>query len=159
MPGTLDAFDDYLLVAFRDASRVPQITVYRCTADPGKPSVEHPRRRDGTAQLIFGQHRGAFKIGKHKGAYECLVAERELPVLRYTTAEAFRMGAGAPSTSASIQIHHAGHKAPDRVGPWSEGCVVLQRAEDLEALLGLCRAQIASELGDRFTLTVIPWAV
>lgn len=158
MPGTLDAFDDLLVCGYRGADRVPQVAAWQCTADPGKPSLDHPRRRDGTAQLALGQHRGAFTFGRHRDRYRCLVATRALPVLRYRTAEDFTLGLGHPSTSSLLQIHHAGQLEPDEVGPWSEGCPVLQRDEDLDALLGLCDAQVAAELGRTFTLTVIPWA-
>ena len=92
VPGTLDAWDDLLLCAYRPTSSLPVVATWRCTADPGKPSVEHPRRRDGTAQLAQGQHRGGFTFGMHHGDYRCLVPTRPLPVLRYRSAEDFEAG-------------------------------------------------------------------
>lgn len=157
-PGTLDHFDDVLCAAYLDDTLTPHVAVWPCTADPGKPSVQAPRRADGTAQLALGQHLGAFRLGQHKGAYPCLVSSRPLPVVRYRSAEEYAAGAGTVSTSTGIQVHHAGHRAPERVGPWSEGCVVLQHPEHLGELLGLCEAQIAGGWGETFSLSVLAWA-
>lgn len=157
-PGDLDAWDDLLCAAYWDGSGVSQLTAWPCTADPGRPSIEHPRRRDGTAQLCAGQHRGGFTFGTHRGLYRCLVATRPLPVLRYHTAEDFAAGHGSVSQASGIQVHRAGQVETGEVGPWSEGCIVLQHAADLDALLGLCDAQVLAQRGNTFTLTVIPWA-
>jgi hypothetical protein len=159
-PGTLDAFDDLLLVLYRDAPGAPwTLETFACTADPGKASIERPTRRDGTAVLDLGQHRGAFTFGRHKGRYACFVPTRALPVTRYRSEADYAAGRGAGSTSNAIQIHRASAtRASTVVGPWSEGCVVLAAPESLARLLALGRAQVNAGHGDRFSLSVVPWS-
>lgn len=146
-PGTLDAFDDMLLVC--DSLNV--LMACRCTADPGKPALENPRRKDGTAVILAGQHLDAFMFGKHHGDYDCLVPSRSIPVLRYTSPTDT---VGDPSWSSSTQVHRANAaKESTVVGPWSEGCIVVANPNDFAKLMGYCRRSGQP----RFTLTLLEW--
>jgi hypothetical protein len=158
-PGTLDSFDDLLAVVYRAKAGAPWTAeFFACTTDPGKPSIESPKRRDGTAVVALGQHRGAFTFGRHKGQYPCLVPTGPIPVVRYKSAEDYAAGKGVPSTSTGIQIHRASAvRTSTVVGPWSEGCVVLATATDLIRLLALCELQNANGLGAKFSLSVLEW--
>lgn len=52
------------------------------TTDPGAFYLKKPLNVKGTAIIPEGQHRGLYKLGKHRGRYECLVPARELGVWR-----------------------------------------------------------------------------
>lgn len=160
-PGKLDAFDDWF-GCFCGIDRLHLVDWWwPCTADPGKPAIEGPKRRDGTAVLNVGQHH--FTFGTHhpgtRGAYECLSGIGPLPVTRYLDALAYSEGRGTPSTSTGIQVHHAkAHATSTVVGPWSDACMVLaDDVHDFPTLMRLCHAQANAGLGSRFTVSVLPW--
>lgn len=164
VPGTVDLFDDILIGMTVSASTGKwAMRPWRVTADPGRPSIEHPTRRDGTAQVAAGQHLAAYVRGYHHpgtpGQYECLVPARPIPVVRYLSAADFAAGRGTPSTSSSTQIHHASatHESTT-VGPWSEGCIVHAAHETLDEMLWLCHDQERAGLGPTFSITVLPWS-
>jgi hypothetical protein len=158
-PGTLDAFDDLFCVLYRASGAAPWLLeTFACTADPGKASITRPTRRDGTAVIALGQHRGAYTFGRHKGKYECLVPTRPIPVVRYLSAEDYAAARGTESTSSSVQIHRANAtRASTVVGPWSEGCVVLAHPGSLDRVLVLARSQEIAGRGSRFSLSVLDW--
>lgn len=152
--GTLDAFDDMFCVVHTTPGGERVLWAARCTADPGRPSREHPRRRDGTAVMAVGQLVDGFKAGLHHGEYRCLVPAVPVPVLRYTSVDD---PTGEPSTSNSTQIHRASAvRESSVVGPWSEGCVVIANPMDYAYLMKLVDAQEAAGL-PRFTHSVMEW--
>lgn len=153
-PGTIDAFDDMLVVFWAEPTGQVRSWACRCTADPGKPSREHPKRRDGTAVVAVGQMVDGFGFGLHHGEYECLVPLRPVPVLRYTSLDD---ETGEPSTSSSTQIHRANATRESTVvGPWSEGCVVVANPNDYARLLEICH--LAKKAGwAAFTVSVLEW--
>ena len=125
-----DDFDD-MLIAFTPSKS------YRCrvTADPGRPSIEAPKRRDGTAVWAPGFQWRCLGLGKHHGGYACLVPVVPITVLRYTSPED---PTGERSTSSSTQIHRASAtKESTVVGPWSEGCIVVANPADYSSLMSL----------------------
>ena len=153
-PGTLDAFDDMLVVVYRSPDGATQLWAARCTADPGKPSREHPKRRDGTAVVAVCQLVDGFAIGKHHDDYFCLVPIVPVPVLRYT---AIDDQVGDPSTSNATQIHRASASHESTVvGPWSEGCIVLANPVDFAVLMGMVHAQVADGFA-KFTVSLLEW--
>lgn len=150
IPGTLDAFDDWLF-AWNDTETL----VARCTMDPGKPSILNPRRQDGTAIIAPGQHRAAYTIGTHKGQYRCLVPCRPIPVFRDYDRDA-DIEYLDESYSSSVQIHRANPARESTVvGAWSEGCCVVADPDDFDTLMRLVDEQIAAGLGSKFTFTVL----
>ena len=158
VPGTVDAFDDLLCVFYGVTGEPWTFRAFRCTTDPGKPSLEAPKRADGTAQVAVGQHRGAYSFGKHHDTYECLVPTQPIPVVRYRTLADFEAGKGTPSTSTTTQIHHASGSHPSTiVGAYSEGCIVLSDPDDFAAFMALCHGQVTAGNGRFFSLSVLPW--
>lgn len=152
-PGTLDAFDDMLCAFWTDGASRRRLWACRCTADPGKPSRENPRRRDGTAVWAVCQVVDGMKLGKHKGDpnHDCLWPVAPIPVLRYTSVDDAE---GTPSTSASVQIHRASAvRESTVVGPWSEGCIVIANPTDHKDFIRLCRSQSTP----RYTVAVMEW--
>ena len=57
------------------------------TTDPGAYYLKHPLNVKGTAILSEGQHRGLFKLGKHRGKYAALVQAK--PVMSLISMLAF----------------------------------------------------------------------
>lgn len=153
-PGTLDAFDDMLCAVYTGSDGRRSLWACRCTTDPGRPSREHPKRRDGTAVVAVGQLVDGFAIGKHHGDYDCLVPAVPVPVLRYTSIDD---PTGEPSTSSSTQIHRASATRESTVvGPWSEGCIVIANPVDFAALMGMAYAQVKAG-HRRFTVAILEW--
>ena len=66
-PGTLDRCDDLFYALFEDEAATWQLRTWACTADPGRPAVTAPRRREGVAIIATGQHRRSYQVGLHKG--------------------------------------------------------------------------------------------
>ena len=158
-PGTLDRFDDLLCCLYSDG-KADRIECWPATMDPGKPSIDKPKRPDGTAVMAAGHHPQAFTVGTHHpgtvGAYPCLVPAAPISVVRYKSHADYTAGRGAPSTSTTTQIHHAG-KASTIVGACSEGCAVLANEPDFWRLMDLVAAQKNHGHGARFSLTILEW--
>lgn len=154
MPGTMDAFDD-MLVVFYNTAKGWRLFACRCTADPGKPSRAKPRRRDGTAVWAVSQLVDGFAIGRHHGEYDCLVPVVPVPVLRYTGLDD---DTGTPSTSNATQIHRASAtKESSVVGAWSEGCTVVANPEDFAKLMDTATVQRQNGRA-RFTVSCLEWS-
>lgn len=158
-PGKLDAFDDILIALYSDG-KADHLEAWHCTLDPGKPSIDNPKRMDGTAVIDAIHHNHAYRPGTHHpgtpGAYPCLVPTGPIRVTRYASAGDYAAGKGTPSTSTTTQIHHAG-RASTIVGGWSEGCVVLANEPDFWRLMDLVKTQAQHGLGDVVSLSVMGW--
>ena len=154
VPGTLDEFDDMLVALFTSETGSRDLWACRCTADPGKPALEHPKRRDGTAVWAVSQLVDGFGVGLHHGEYECLVPRVPVPVLRYTSIDDTT---GTPSTSTLTQIHRANPARESTVvGAWSEGCCVVASPVDFARLMSLQR--MAQRCGwPRVTVSCLAW--
>ncbi len=149
-PGTLDLFDD-MLCAWTSTS---VMLAMRCTADPGKPSREHPSRRDGTAVWAEGQVVDGMVKGLHKGEYACLVPRIPIPVRRYLSVEDTHP---TLSVSMSTQIHRANASRESAVvGAWSEGCPVVANPNDFAVLMAAIDDQITSKR-TTFTVGCMSW--
>lgn len=161
IPGTLDAFDDMFTMTYHDASGRALLWACRCTADPGKPSREHPKRRDGTAVLRVGQMIDGFRIGIKYGKpgtaddYRCWRPVRPVPVLRYTSIDD---PTGTPSTSDTLLIHRASAvRESTIVGDWSEACCVIANPADYDHALALGDLQVTQTGRLTFTVGCLEW--
>lgn len=160
VPGKLDTFDD-IYGMFWVEKKVWRMETWAATADPGKPSLVHPKRSDGTAQMDLGQHRGAFTFGLHHGKrdHPCYVPVSTIPVRRFKSEADFAAGVYTLSTSNSTQIHHASSYHPSTiVGAYSEGCAVTAAKASLDRALELGHKQEAAGHGNRLSLSVLEWA-
>ena len=156
-PGTTNAFDDLLTCSWMEGA-VWQFRAWRCTTDPGRPALVDPRRADGTAVIAEGQHRAAYVLGLHTGAYECLIPRVPIPVMRDRDRDAI-VDPDLPSTSSSVQIHRANPtRASTIVDRWSEGCLVLADPLNFAEFMRLVHEQVRHGRGDRFTLSLMAWA-
>lgn len=129
---------------------------FPATTDPGTYWREHPMNVDGTAILVPGQYRGAYKVGEHKG-YPALQQQKPLKVYRDNNKDkVLNMDpASIKEGMYSINIHRSSHLHPStQVNKWSAGCQVIQDPLQFEFLISLARK--ASEIyGNSFTYTLL----
>lgn len=131
-------FDDFLHVVWKD-DKGWHDHMWPCTVDPGVPWLLDPMNPNGTARLAPGQYR--FKLGLHNNAYECLVQDGPVTVLRDNNRNEV-IDEGVPDTgNFAIQVHRASASGTSvKVGKWSAGCIVLPRG--LEDVLDMVRPTI-----------------
>jgi len=148
-------FDDSLYCVFRNDSLDWVIKQWRITTDPGTTYLEYPMNWAGTAILVPGQYKGAYKIDKHQGRYEALCQ-------RLGTVKVFRdrdkdnmLDMNYPSIQTGmfgINIHQAG-KNSRQVDRWSAGCQVFKRSSDFKEFMDIIKTS-AKIYGNRFTYTL-----
>lgn len=137
-----DTWNDTLGCVYRTEKGGPlRLSVWRGTADPGRPALTAPTNPAGTAVLAPGQHRAAWKIGTHRGR-PALVQNRALPVLRDVDRDTDIDPVGTPVAGFyGINGHDAYAENLAKIGEASEGCVVWWRHEDHADMLRLVQAQ------------------
>lgn len=151
-------FDDVIACAWQERGRW-NVEEWPATTDPGAYYLKNPINVEGTAILARGQHRGAWRLGRHRGQYEALV-QTGAPVKvwrdrnRDEILDWSEEGDGKAGWYG-INIHRAGpHGRTDDVGRWSAGCQVVQTADHLARILQLYRAS-AFKWGERISYTLI----
>ena len=152
-------FDDYLVVAFRNADLEQSVKVYPVTTDPGKYWLENPRNPKGTAILVPGQYRSTWKIGKHQGKYEALVQRRLVKVYRDADRDDVidyeHLQDSVDEGHFGINIHRSNPYGESyRVDRWSAGCQVFQSIRDYDEFMEICR-ESAEMYGNGFTYTLV----
>ena len=149
-------FDDSITVFYR-ANGQWIFNLFQCTTDPGTYWLENPMSGLGTAILKEGQHRGAFKIGRHHGEYEALVQRTPLTVIRDANRDGvLDIDSGVEETGMfGINIHRASavHQSI-QVDKWSAGCQVFCDPYQFEFFMQLCRAG-RDAFGNSFTYTLL----
>jgi hypothetical protein len=93
------------------------------TTEPGWYYREHPLNPGGAAQLAFGQHLDAWRIGDHRGQ-DALVQCGLLKVFRDRNADGSRKGDAIDVGDEFGLNQHTTSNAPGAVGRWSAGCLV-----------------------------------
>lgn len=150
-------FDDALVVIWIDEQGRFCRKVFECTTQPGISYMGKTMGNiKGTAILVPGQYRGAYKIGLHKGKYKALVQAK--PVKVYRDNDKDNEYDYNPTTIDEgyfgINIHKAG-TASVIVNNWSAGCTVLAKEEDFKSLMYLAKKQVEHGLGEMFTYTLL----
>lgn len=130
--------------------------MFPATTDPGVYWRENPMNVDGTAILVPGQYRGAYKIGRHKG-YVALQQQRCVKVYRDNNKDSIMEM--DPRTIKSgmygINIHRAGAASSSSlVHKWSAGCQVVADPIHFNFLMALAEKS-ASVFGNSFTYTLL----
>jgi hypothetical protein len=149
-------FNDRLCVVYKD--ELGWVTrTWPITTDPGTYWRENPMRVTGTAILVPGQYRGAYKIGKHRGKYDALV-QRGGRVRLYRDANKDDILDMEPEniadpTYAGINIHKAG-EASTEVNKWSAGCQVFANENDFDEFMDLVWKS-EEMYGETFTYTLV----
>ena len=149
-------FDDCICISYKDKGE----WVHRCynaTTDPGKHWIRTLLNPKGTAILVPGQYRGAYKIGKHQSRYEALV--QKLPVKVYRDGDRdmeYDMDSKTIQEGFfGINIHRASSTVVSRlIDKWSAGCqVIASPFEFSDFMIKIKRA--GTFWGNSFTYTLI----
>lgn len=149
-----NGFDDYIVVIYKN-KRGWQKIYYQATTEPGSYYMYTVPNKIGTAIMVPGQYRGAYKIGKHQGKYKALVQVKPVKVYRDANKDSYYDM--EPETIQNgvfgINIHKAGN-ASKRIDKWSAGCQVIANDDNFRAFMQLCE-KAAKIYGDTFTYTLI----
>ncbi|MBQ3306960.1 MAG: hypothetical protein IJG68_02070 [Bacilli bacterium] len=150
-----NSFDDILVVIYKTPTGKWTRQLYSITTDPGRYYVINPATRKGTAILVPGQYRGAYKIDRHRGKYEALCQKKPIKVYRDNNKD--EIYDYDPKTLEEglfgINIHKAG-RLSTRVDTWSAGCQVFAKDEDFKLFMAFCKKQ-AALYGNSFTYTLL----
>ena len=157
-------FDDVVCVVYKK-NGLWQVESFVATCDPGVYWLKDKKKKGnkkGTAVIVSpGQYRGLWTIDKHSGRYPAL-CQRGIcgPVSVWRDAnkdDKIDRDGKVETGHFSINLHRAhGAKEVENVGPYSAGCVVLHRSEDLDRILWLAKKQIAHHpTWKTFTFTIL----
>lgn len=137
-------FDDWICIFHLRNNGVWAFYAFQATTDPGLFYREDPINVKGTAILPPGQHRGMWKLGRHRDKYDALVQAREIGVWRDNNCdEILDFGGEVDLGYHGINGHHASYTGTsENVNKWSAGCQVWADIMDFEFAMSLCRKQI-----------------
>jgi hypothetical protein len=160
-------FDDFLLVAYKDASFQWVLKEYQITTDPGKPGLLRPSNPGGTAVIVPGQYPGAYMVGIHGRSkpagrrYEALEQVGKMNYVRDNTRDSkidFALWKDPKNVFSAVlktNIHRAGRWAIQRlVEVYSEGCQVFQDPVKFDEFMELCKKSAGIHV-NRFTYTLL----
>lgn len=151
-----NSFDDILLIIYKTPTGTWNRQLYQITTDPGQFYMNKPCNSKGTAILVPGQYRGAYKIGVHRGKYKALCQNKPVKVYRDNNKD-FVYDYDPNSLDEGmfgINIHKAGTLSK-RVDTWSAGCQVFASEPEFRAFMNYCNKQIKYGHGDTFTYTLL----
>ena len=165
IPGKDNQFDDLINVVYKDELGRWIQEVFEATTDPGRYWLTKPDYKPCAIMVHPQQARGAYKIGLHRGSYNCLKQWRPVKLWRdsnmdehadYTAPD----GTDLPITRelVGINIHRSTTKKAGSyyVNKWSAGCQVFKYPQDFERFMELARLQIEMCDYHTFTYTLIP---
>lgn len=147
-------FDDYIVVIYNTSKSISR-SIYKVTTQPGLDYILNPTNKKGTAILVEGQYRGAYKLGKHKGQ-NALIQNKNVKVYRDNNKNR-RYDYDKQTINSGkfgINIHRAGTNS-SRINNWSAGCQVFAINSEFESFLRLCNKQVENGYGETFTYTLI----
>ena len=151
------------LCRYREEEDGPWTVKYwAATTDPGEFCLKNPEvygTEAGTAIVVPGQYRSAYKLDLHAGKYEAL-CQRNGKIQVYRDGNRDNI---LDMDTDTIQegffgcnIHKAGANSA-QVDKWSAGCQVFARSKDFDELIELCHKQIETHptWAPTFTYTLI----
>ena len=151
-----NSFDDILLIIYKTPTGTWNRQIYQITTDPGQFYMNKPCNSKGTAILVPGQYRGAYKIGRHRGKYKALCQNKPVKVYRDNNKNTIydydpnKLDEGM----FGINIHKAGTLSK-RVDTWSAGCQVFASETEFKSFMNFCQKQIDNKKGETFTYTLL----
>jgi len=149
-------FDDMICVVYKEDGK----WITRCwpaTTDPGTYWLKNPMKTTGTAIMVPGQYRGAYKIGMHRGQYQALVQRGgKVRIWRDNNRdEILNYEEDEVDGFFGINIHRAtAHGASPEVNKWSAGCQVFQDSDDFAEFMALVNKS-SEKYGPVFSYTLI----
>lgn len=153
-----DKFNDVFLCMYKEKGMWTRI-VLSCTTDPGLYYLENPQNKKGTAILVPGQYKGAFKKGLHKGKYPALVQVKSLKIYRDNNKDSIldldtNNEIEAEGIGLNIHSVYSENNIPEKIGKWSAGCTVIPNLKLFNKFLNVCDQSIKI-FGNNFTYTLI----
>ena len=153
-----NTFDDFMVVVYKDNNLKQTCKVFPITTDPGEYWLKNPINPKGTAILVPGQYRSAWRLGRHQDKYEALVQWKKVKVWRDNNKDETIDYQGFNTINEGyfgINIHRSNpYTESYLVNRWSAGCQVFQNIEDYKKFIELC--QISAKLyGNSFSYTLI----
>jgi hypothetical protein len=160
-------FDDIIGVIYEDSKGILRHKRYAATTDPGLHWLLNPLNVRGTAILVPGQYRGAYRVGIHgrsssSGGYTAL--EQKIP-MRYVRDNnlnskldfsLYENPSNIFSANIKTNIHRAHlSRLQSVVEKYSAGCQVIQDSADFLELLDICKLAIAHGWNNSFTYTLL----
>ncbi len=156
LPGTPNTFDDYMAVFYKINGQ-QQFHLYNITTDPGFYYLRNPMNKGGTAVLIPGQYRSAWKMGTHHGYKALMQNGSPFKVWRDKDKDDYVDYNGPVYTDVTgLNCHHAGLNS-FTVDSWSAGCIVFKRLAAWNEFIDLCQKQIDHGMGATYTYTLLNW--
>lgn len=150
-------FDDIIVISYYIGGSL-FLHYYDITTEPGKYYTEEELLNSkGTAILVPGQYKGAYKIGKHNNKYDALVQVKPVKVYRDNNKDdIYDLN---PETIDEgyfgINIHRSNaYVSSNKVDKWSAGCQVFKNPLYFDEFMKLCREQ-AKRFGNNFTYTLL----
>lgn len=156
--GKADTFDDNINIVYKiDGKWI--VDVYPATTEPGVNILKRPIVKGGTAILVPGQYRSAYKIDTHGGKrrYKA-VCQRSAKVKIWRDDNRDRNpDYTGPIHEGMYGINiHRQWGADDReyTGGVSAGCQVFQSSADFYEFMETCQIS-ADDWGNKFTYTLL----
>lgn len=159
-------FDDVICVAWIDSKDSKQkVEYFPCTTKSGKHWLLNPINSSGTAILVEGQYRGAYKIGIHNrsrpsASYEALEQVKPMKYYRDGNKDSKHDYSGKIYEGIyKTNIHRAAESGWSKfVDKWSAGCQVITGVEggktEWSIFMGLVKMS-AEKFGNSFTYTLL----
>lgn len=160
-------FDDVVGVIYEDSRGILRHKRYAATTDPGLHWLLNPLNVRGTAIMVPGQYRGAYRIGIHgrssaSGGYTALEQKtpmryvRDNNVNRKLDFSLYENPANTFSANIKTNIHRA-HltRLQSVVDRYSAGCQVIQKPEDFHELMDICKRALKYRWPNSFTYTLL----
>lgn len=150
-------YDDYIVVDYY-TSVSHKRAIWSITTEPGLYYMKHMTNGKGTAILVPGQYRGAYKIDLHRGKYKAL-CQRNKVVKVYRDANKDNVYDLLPETIDTgmfgINIHRSHESIKTlTIDKYSAGCQVFDNPKDFTSFMKLCEEQ-RKRYGNKFTYTLI----
>ena len=132
--------------------------IFQVTTDPGKFYLEDEEYRNGEGVAVIyhpQQARGAYKIGKHRGTYDCLKQVFPVQFWRDRSFDDRADYTGEVQKKViGVNIHRSSINSSTQVDKYSAGCIVFAHIDEYKMFMALANKQL--EIGyNTFTLTII----
>lgn len=154
----VDRFNDRVIIIYRDENGRQYADEYSITTDPGAYYTQIKLlNKDGAAILVPGQYRDVYRIDRHQGRYEALCQRGGMVRVWRDASQSGRLNRSGRIFEGwfGINIHRAAASGTtERVGRYSAGCQVFQRAQDFAVLMAQARKS-RDIRGNTFTYTLL----
>jgi hypothetical protein len=150
-------FEDFIVNVYKDEYDFWRCDYYPATTDAGTYWLARPMNMKGTALLVPGQYKGAYRKALHKGQYEALVQSGLVKVYRDNNKD--YINDYDPSSIEEglfgINIHRSNPIFESEVNSrWSAGCQVFKNPNDYDAFMSVVEKSIKL-YGNKFTYTLL----